>query len=113
MKVLVCNAGSSTLKFSLFEAEREKLLADGLIDWTLKPARLRLRRAGEAEVRAELTVGKHADAIARVLDDLRAAAARRSSDGRPDVQAVGHRIVHGGDRYSAAVRITPEVKRTI
>jgi acetate kinase len=113
MKVLVCNAGSSTLKFSLFEAEQEKLLADGLIDWTMKPARLRLRRAGEAEVRAELMVGKHADAIARILDDLRAAAVRRSSDGRPDVQAVGHRIVHGGDRYSAAVRITPEVKRAI
>lgn len=113
MKVLVCNAGSSTVKFSLFEAEQEKLLADGLIDWTMKPARLRLRRAGEAEVRAELAVGKHADAIARVLDDLRAAAARRSGDGRPDVQAVGHRIVHGGDRYSAAVRITPEVKRAI
>ena len=113
MKVLVCNAGSSTLKFSLFEAEQEKLLADGLIDWTLKPARLRLRRSGEAEVRAELAVGKHADAIARVLEDLRAAAVRRSNDGRPDVQAVGHRIVHGGDRYSAAVRITPEVKKTI
>ena len=37
MKVLVCNAGSSTLKFSLFEAESERSLADGVIDWTTKP----------------------------------------------------------------------------
>jgi acetate kinase len=103
MKVLVCNAGSSTLKFSLFEAEEERLLADGLIDWTARPARLRLRQAGQGEVRAELAVGQHADAITRIIEDLQAR----------DVQAVGHRVVHGGDRYSTAVPITPDVKRVI
>ena len=40
MKILVCNAGSSSLKFSLFEAEGELLLAEGGIDWTTKPTRL-------------------------------------------------------------------------
>ncbi|MCI0685023.1 MAG: acetate kinase [Gemmataceae bacterium] len=104
MKVLVCNAGSSTLKLSLFEAEEERLLADGLIDWTAKPARLGLRRPGQAELRAELTVGQHADAISRILDELQTIA---------PIHAVGHRVVHGGDRYSAAARITPEVKRAI
>ena len=112
MKVLVCNAGSSTLKFSLFEAEQEQLLADGLIDWTTKPARLRLRRAGQNEVRAELMVAKHADAITRILDDLQSGSSSSLRRGT-DVHAVGHRVVHGGDRYSAAVRITPEVKRAI
>ena len=63
MKVLVCNAGSSTLKFSLFEAEEEELLAYGLIDWTTKPARLRLRHTGQPEVRAELTVGQRSGRI--------------------------------------------------
>lgn len=112
MKVLVSNAGSSTLKFSLFEAENERLLADGLIDWTTKPARLRLRRADRDEVRAELTVERYADAIARVLSELQtgAPAPLRGPD---DLQGIGHRVVHGGDRYSAAVRITPDVKRTI
>ena len=37
MKILVCNAGSSSLKFSLFEAEGELLLAEGGIDWSTKP----------------------------------------------------------------------------
>src|SRR5262245_36419243 len=107
MKVLICNAGSSTLKFSLFEAETERLLADGAIDWTKSPARLSLRRAGQSEVRAEMAVGQHGEAIARILNDL------QSGPGAPlqarnDIRAIGHRVVHGGDRYSAAVRITPE-----
>ena len=105
-KILVCNAGSSSLKFSLFEAEGELLLAEGGIDWTTKPTRLVFRRTGQQEIREELKLEKHADAVARILDDLRAgpSAALRTLE---DLQAVGHRVVHGGERYTAAVRITP------
>jgi acetate kinase len=112
MKVLVCNAGSSSLKFSLFEAEGELLLAEGGIDWTTKPTRLVFRRTGHQEIREELKLEKHADAVARILDDLRAgpSAPLRVLG---ELQAVGHRVVHGGERYTAAVRITPEVKRAI
>src|SRR5678816_3065830 len=112
MKVLVCNAGSSSLKFSLFEAEGELLLAEGGIDWTTKPTRLVFRRTGHQEIREELKLEKHADAVARILDDLRAGpSAPLRVFG--DLRAVGHRVVHGGERYTAAVRITPEVKRVI
>ena len=112
MKILVCNAGSSSLKFSLFEAEGELLLAEGGIDWTTKPTRLVFRRTGHQEIREELKLEKHADAVARILDDLRAgpSAPLRVLG---ELQAVGHRVVHGGERYTAAVRITPEVKRAI
>jgi acetate kinase len=112
MKILVCNAGSSSLKFSLFEAEGELLLAEGGIDWTTKPTRLVFRRTGHQEIREELKLEKHADAVARILDDLRAgpSAPLRVLG---ELQAVGHRVVHGGERYTAAVRITPEVKRVI
>jgi len=112
MKILVCNAGSSSLKFSLFEAEGELLLAEGGIDWTTKPTRLVFRRTGHQEIREELKLEKHADAAARILDDLRAgpSPALRTLE---DLRAVGHRVVHGGERYTAAVRITPEVKRVI
>src|SRR4029077_8845069 len=112
MKVLVCNAGSSSLKFSLFEAEGELLLAEGGIDWTTKPTRLVFRRTGPPEIREELKLEKHNEAIARILDDLQAgpSAALHTLE---DLQAVGHRVVHGGERYPAAVRITPEVKRVI
>src|SRR5258705_4542442 len=71
-KILVCNAGSSSLKFSLFNAEEELLQADGGIDWLTKPARLLFRVANQPEVREELKLEKHADAVARILDDLHA-----------------------------------------
>jgi acetate kinase len=111
-KILVCNAGSSSLKFSLFDAEEEVLLAEGGIDWIRKPTRLVFRRTGQPEIRQQLNLEKHADAAARILDDLQAgqSAALHSLE---ELQAVGHRVVHGGDRYSCAVLITPEVKRTI
>jgi acetate kinase len=112
MKILVCNAGSSSLKFSLFEAEGELLLAEGGIDWTTKPTRLVFRRTGHQEIREELKLEKHADAVARILDDLQAGPSAALHTLK-DLQAVGHRVVHGGERYTAAVRITPEVKRVI
>jgi acetate kinase len=112
MNTLVCNAGSSTLKFSLFEAEGERLLAEGGIDWSTPPTRLVVRCTGQPEVREELTLQHHADAIARILEALQAGpSAPLQAPGA--VQAVGHRVVHGGERYTSAVRITPEVKQTI
>ncbi len=111
-KILVCNAGSSSFKFGLFDAENETLLADGGIDWIRKPTRLIFRQAGQPEICEELKLEKHADAAARILDDLQAS----PSPALPfleDLQAVGHRVVHGGERYTSAVRITAEVKRAI
>ena len=88
------------------------MLAEGGIDWTTKPSRLVFRRSGQQEVREELKLQKHSDAAARILDDLQAGpSAPLRVFG--ELQAVGHRVVHGGKRYTAAVRITPEVKRTI
>src|SRR6266481_5215768 len=112
MKILVCNAGSSSLKFSLFEADEELLLAEGGVDWSRKPTRLVFRRTGEEELREELKLEKHADAIVRILDDLQADPSA-ALDSLEDLRAVGHRVVHGGERYTSAVRITPEVKQAI
>jgi acetate kinase len=111
-KILVCNAGSSSLKFSLFDTEDEVLLADGGIDWLAKPARLVFRAANQPEIREKLKLQKHADAVARILNDLHtgSSAALQSPE---DLRAVGHRVVHGGDRYTCAVAITSKVKRTI
>jgi len=112
LKILVCNAGSSSFKFSLFEAEGERMLAEGHIDWTTKPTRLLYRRTGYQEISEELKLKKHADAAWRILDDLQAGPSA-PMHGLADIQAVGHRIVHGGGRYTGAVRVTPEVKRAI
>jgi acetate kinase len=112
MHILVCNAGSSTLKCSLFAAEGERVLAEGHIDWSTPPTRLVLRCPGQPEVREELALQHHAEAIARILEALQAGpAAPLQAPG--DVHAVGHRVVHGGERYTTAVRITPEVTQAI
>ncbi len=96
MHVLVCNAGSSTLKLALLEAESERLIADGSIDWTAEPAR---------DVASKSLAG----AVGRLIEELRTGRPR----GAADIHAVGHRVVHGGARYTQAVRITGEVERVI
>ena len=112
MKILVCNSGSSSLKFSLFEADQEVLLAEGSIDWTTRPTRLVFRQPGRPEIREELHLCDHSEAIGRILADLRAGPSAPLQDVQ-DLDAVGHRVVHGGRRFTAAVRITPEVQSAI
>jgi acetate kinase len=112
MKILICNSGSSSLKVSLFEADRELLLAEGHIDWTTKPTRLVFRRAGHPALVEELDACEHSEALARVVANLQAgpSAPLLADD---EIHAVGHRVVHGGRRFTAAVRITPEVQEAI
>src|SRR5208282_2453095 len=112
MKIGVCNSGSSSLKFSLFEADQELLLADGSIDWATQPTQLKLRYPGQPEIREELHLKNHGEAFSRILSDLRTGplALLLRNDGPA---AVGHRIVHGGTRFTAAVRITAEVQDAI
>ena len=103
--VLICNAGSSSIKFSLIEPEREQLMAEAEIDWTAGAASLRIRRDREPEFRQQLTLRNHADAVSCVLAKLELHA--------DQMLAVGHRVVHGGERYTSAVRITPQVQHDI
>ena len=112
MKILVCNAGSSSLKFSLFEADTEVLLAKGGIDWAVQPTQLVFRRPGRPEIREELELREHAGAGQRILADLLAGPdpVLRGTD---DLDAVAHRVVHGGQRYTSAVLVTPEVVRAV
>ena len=112
MNVLVCNAGSSSLKFGVFEGASETASAAGSIDWSVNPARLVIRIGAAPERREELIVRRHSDAMVKVLGDLRAEPGR---DGRglDHIDAVGHRVVHGGERFTSAVRITVEVERAI
>jgi two-component system sensor histidine kinase KdpD len=111
MKLLVCNSGSSSLKFSLFEAQGEVLLGEGSIDWTAKPTRLVFRRPGQPDIREELELREHREAIGRFIEDL-SAGLSTPLRGIADIAAVAQRVVHGGSRYKAAVRITPEVRAT-
>ncbi len=104
MKVLVLNAGSSTLKFGLIESDGEHVLAEGVADWGADPARFTLRRPGQPEASCGLALRGHGDAVGRVLEAL---------GDLGEIAAVGHRVVHGGDVYTASVRVTPEVKAAV
>jgi acetate kinase len=105
MKILVLNAGSSTLKFSLVESDGERLLASGLADWSADPARLTIRKPDQPDVDKSLSVRHHADAVHPVLAEL--------SEYASGIGAVGHRVVHGGERYTSSVLVTPQVRSAI
>lgn len=112
--ILALNAGSSSLKFSLFAADRldAPLLrgqASGLTGGRGKPATFRLSggSASPADREIRLAENPHADALAAVL------AALTERYGDMEIAAVGHRVVHGGGGFEGPVRIDDEVVRRL
>ncbi len=112
MKILVLNCGSSSVKYQLFEltGQVETVLAAGLVEEVgLGSPCLTHRRPGhEKVVRPDLPVKDHKTAIQMVLDVLESQE-HGVLDSVLEVQAVGHRVVHGGERFAASVRIDDEV----
>jgi acetate kinase len=103
--ILVLNAGSATLKFRLFqmpgENGAEAVLAHGMVDRVGTPeAVLRLNAGGQAHPERPLGEQTHAQAAEAVL--------RAARNITPSMDAIGHRIVHGGARFLAPTRLTPE-----
>jgi acetate kinase len=109
MSILIFNAGSSTLKFSLFESASFDERADGVIDWKSGPARaaVTFRSRDRAPVSQEASIADYhaaAELVLRLLADLTA--------GDP-IAACGHRIVHGGERLRESTRIDAGVKQAL
>src|SRR3954465_13014106 len=107
-RILICNAGSSSIKFGLVELGRDQLVAEAEVDWTAELASLKVRCGGLPEVQQRLTLRNHGGAVARVLSELQSGSSA-TLRGPDEIAAVGHRVVHGGERYTSAVSITPEV----
>lgn len=112
MRVLVLNCGSSSVKYQLFDLDggAETVLSSGIVEEVgLGNPRLTHRRPGHAKVeRADIAVSDHKEAIQVVLDVLVDAQVGVLGDVH-DLDAVGHRVVHGGERFAASVRINPKV----
>ncbi len=107
--VLVINCGSSSLKYQLLEMQEERLLAKGLIERIgLEMGRHTYAPAGGEKHQAELPVPDHARAIELVIAALTDAdrGVVRSMD---EINAVGHRVVHAGEKYAGSVIITEDV----
>jgi acetate kinase len=116
MKILVLNCGSSSVKYKLFELDGagEQVLASGLVEEVgLGRPSLTHKRSGREDLaRTGLAVTNHTDAIQVVLDVLMDPDAGVLADAQ-ELDAVGHRVVHGGERFAASVRISDEVLQTL
>ncbi|UUZ85699.1 acetate kinase [Paenibacillus sp. P26] len=113
MKVLVINAGDSSLKFQLYDMTDESVLAKGKVERIgMESAILTFEPAGKPEVREVREILEHTTAIRKVLDMLvhREFGVLQST---AEIQAVGHRVVHGGEAFSGSVLVNDEVKRQI
>ena len=112
MNVLVINCGSSSLKFQLINSESEAVLAKGLCERIGIDGRLTYQPAGGEKNVSEKAMPTHTDAIQFVIDALTDAdtGVVKSLD---EIGAVGHRVVHGGEKFAKSVVVTPEVKAAI
>ena len=112
MKILVINAGSSSLKFQLIDMETEKVLAKGICEEIGGKSGFKYKVAGREDYKTNDNLPTHSEALKLVLDTL--VDEKLGVIGSvSEIGAVGHRVVHGGDKYSKSVLITEEVKRDI
>ncbi|UQN07226.1 acetate kinase [Deinococcus sp. QL22] len=103
MWTLVLNCGSSSVKFALLNPASGEVRLSGLAERLGAPeASVRLERDGQRTTHA-LKGGAYAEAFDMLLAELDALGVRS------EIWAVGHRVVHGGERFSAPARITPDV----
>ena len=113
MKVLVINPGSSSLKYQLMDPETREVLAKGLCERIGIDGRLTHKiPAKDAKYEFEIPMPTHAEAIQAVLDallDSEHGVIKSASE----IDAVGHRVVHGGEKFASSVLITDEVMAAI
>lgn len=116
MKILVLNCGSSSVKYKLFtlESGTEQVLASGIVEEVgLGSPTMTHRRPGHEKVtRTGLQVRNHTDAIEMVLAILADPVVGALSSVQ-ELEAVGHRVVHGGERFSSSVLIDHEVMKAL
>ena len=110
MKILVINAGSSSLKYQLIDMETEQLMAKGLcerigIDGHLKHTPM---VGGKSVFNEDVAMPTHSEAIAAVIDKL-VSSEYGVVGSMKEIDAVGHRVVHGGEKFACSVKIDDEV----
>lgn len=113
MKVLVINCGSSSLKYQLFDMKNEDVMAKGGIERiNLDGSFLKHEAKGKDKIKIEKEIPDHRVALGMVLDAL-INTEHGVISSLEEISAVGHRIVHAGEKFSESVRISDEVMETI
>ncbi len=111
MRILVVNCGSSTLKFQLIDSETEEAIASGLCERIGLDGSITYKAHGE-KYELEFALPDHGVAIKKVLDMLLDEKLGVLSS-LSEINAVGHRLVHGGEKFSSSVIITEEIIQEI
>jgi len=113
MKILVVNAGSSSLKYQLIDMDKSEVMAKGLCERIgIGESKLNHTPNGCDKVVIEKDMKDHADAIKMVLDALTDANHGVISS-MDEISAVGHRVVHGGEKFNKSAIIDSEVKAAL
>lgn len=114
MKILVLNCGSSSLKYQLIDMSNEEVLCVGLVERIgIEGSVLKQEKDGvEGKLIVEQPMKNHQDAIKLVLDAVVDPQYGGVKDIK-EVEAVGHRVVHGGEKFAESVLITDEVKAAL
>ncbi|MDD7793759.1 acetate/propionate family kinase [Clostridium sp. 'White wine YQ'] len=112
MNILVINCGSSSLKYQLIDMKTEDSLATGLVERIGIEGSILTQKANGEKYVVESPMKDHKDATKLVLDALvnDVHGVIKSMD---EIQAVGHRVVHGGEKYAKSVLITDEVMKEL
>ena len=113
MKVLVINCGSSSLKYQVLDMTNETLLAKGLVERIgLAGSMIAHEKVGQDKFKLEVPMKDHKDAIGHVLEALldKDHGVVANMD---EIGAVGHRVVHAGEKYASSVMITEDVIKAL
>ncbi len=108
MKILVLNSGSSSLKYQVIDMETKDCLGKGLYERVGQDNSLLTHSKGEEKNKFEIPVKNHEEAIKVVLEKLTDANCGVFNS-LADLSAIGHRVVHGGEKFSDSVIITDQV----
>lgn len=109
-KILAINAGSSSLKFQLIEMPDETVITKGLVERIGLDDAVFTIEVDEEKDETVTEIPDHGEAVTMLLDKLTANGIIESLD---EINGVGHRVVHGGERFSESVLITDEVIQEI
>ena len=113
MNVLVINAGSSSLKYQLLNPDTQEILAKGLCERIGIDGKFTYKPTGKTAVKAaDVAMPTHSEAIQTVLNAL-VDKDNGVITSMKEIDAVGHRVVHGGEKFAKSVLITDEVMATI
>ena len=113
MKILVLNCGSSSIKYKLFNMDTRAVMVSGGVEKIgLPDSFLQIKLANGEKVKIEQSIPEHTVGIQLILNSLVDEKIGCIAS-LQEVEAVGHRVVHGGEKFNKSVLITPEVKDMI